>query len=220
MSWNEGQEFDERFEDSFDFSTVKDLMKGKLKERLLYLEEREKNLSERYSNTTSELRKANEKIRVLENGKEAYEKKLREETIQSLLSEFNKTFWYVKREHVQDPKCSKCDKDRRVEYKSADGLTMLGQCTCNKYINTYSVEKARATSIKVFDHEFLLYLAREDEDNEDEYTYYSDSPNRSYNNGCFDPPKEEWKDWYYSNVVFSSKENAEEYAALRNKKKE
>ncbi|HKM08337.1 MAG TPA: hypothetical protein VJ869_15380 [Sphaerochaeta sp.] len=213
------EDHDDYYEDAFDMQEINNMLKGKAKEEMESLQSSKKYLENKNKQYQKELFDIKQQNAILLRDRETYEKKLREETIQSLLSEFNKTFWYVKREQEKYPKCSKCDEDRRVEYKSADGLTMLGKCTCNKLLCTYSVEKARATSIKIFDHEFLLYLARDDEENEDKYEYYSNNPNSSYS-WYFDPPKEKWKDIYYSGVVFTSKETAEEFVALRNSKKE
>lgn len=145
-------------------------------------------------------------------------RELKRARLSELLSDFTETLYVVRNKPIQQPKCDKCDENRRQWYTTPLGKKAYENCTCAEEIPHYIVKEAECSSFKIcdWDSEFKgklvgWYRILHDRD----YDYFESAVyamNGLYKGELF----ENIKDFYH--VYFKDKEKAQEYANWLNNK--
>lgn len=129
---------------------------------LVYEEVRQlllKAVKQEYIDEMERLRKENEELRPYRDQKQAFENKIQqlewqydhkvhqaEENakkmlMEDLLGENKLTCWRPKHKFIEQPKCDKCDDDRKIHFKSPLGKDMTENCSCSVKSSVYEPEE-------------------------------------------------------------------------------
>lgn len=138
MDWEdfyEGSEFDRQIEE------FKDALREDVKrETLEEIERLKKELAELrdFKERKDEIEKeCREKIREAKIAAAEAEQKWKNARLYTLLGEYLVGGFTVKCEFIQGPKCSKCDENRRIHFKSPSGRDMSERCLCDVSVKRY-----------------------------------------------------------------------------------
>lgn len=138
MAWEEfyeGSEFDQQIEE------FKDALREDVKrETLEEIERLQKELAELrdFKERKDEIEKEyREKMRAAKIAAAEAEHKWKNARLYALLGEYLVGGFTVKCEIIPGPKCSKCDANRRIHFKSPSGQDMSESCLCNVSVKRY-----------------------------------------------------------------------------------
>lgn len=131
----EGSEFDRQIEE------FKDALREDVKRETLEVIERlKKELAELrdFKERKDEIEKEyREKMREAKIAAAEVEQKWKNARLHTLLGEYLVGGFTVKCEFIQGPKCSKCDENRRIHFKSPSGRDMSERCLCDVSVKRY-----------------------------------------------------------------------------------
>lgn len=131
----EGSEFDRQIEE------FKDALREDVKrETLEEIERLKKELAELrdFKERKDEIEKEyREKMREAKIAAAEAEQKWKNARLHTLLGEYLVGGFTVKCEFIQGPKCSKCDENRRIHFKSPSGRDMSERCLCDVSVKRY-----------------------------------------------------------------------------------
>ena len=132
-----------------------DMLVGEFKESLM------KSVKESYVKEMEQLKKENEELKEFRKERQNYsnelarikseyeekekhlEYKVKQERFGELLKGICETGWYAERcVEIYLPKCDKCDRDRRIHFKSPAGKDMTEPCSCSasRFSNYFNKE--------------------------------------------------------------------------------
>ena len=131
----EGSEFDRQIEE------FKDALREDVKrETLEEIERLKKELDELrgFKERKDEIEKEyREKMREAKIAAAEAEQKWKNARLHTLLGEYLVGGFTVKCEFIKGPKCSKCDENRRIHFKSPSGRDMSERCLCDVSVKRY-----------------------------------------------------------------------------------
>ena len=131
----EGSEFDRQIEE------FKDALREDVKrETLEEIERLKKELAELrdFKERKDEIEKEyREKMREAKIAAAEAEQKWKNARLHTLLGEYLVGGFTVKCEFIKGPKCSKCDENRRIHFKSPSGRDMSERCLCDVSVKRY-----------------------------------------------------------------------------------
>lgn len=90
-----------------------------------------------------------QKERDLELKEKNMERTVRNERLSSLMKDFQIIMYRPSSATVKNPKCDKCDSNRRIKYKTPLGKEAYESCTCNKGKLVYSPKEHMASEFKI-----------------------------------------------------------------------
>jgi len=153
----------------------------------------------------------------LEIEKSQFQRKLRYERLSELMGDFEVTMYRVDDNYVKMPKCSNCNKDRKIEFISPLGKKMTETCTCAATKNVYIVEEFVVTEFRI-DRDgkqmLMWYEVKKDKDEEYDNCKFLGKKAKVYDEGA----NFEDLDVKYYNLYFKSKEQCQKYCDWLNGK--
>lgn len=173
MDWEdfyEGSEFDRQIEE------FKDALREDVKrETLEEIERLKKELDELrdFKERKDEIEKEyREKMREAKIAAAEAEHKWKNARLHALLGEYLVGGFTVKCEFIQGPKCSKCDENRRIHFKSPSGRDMSENCLCDVSVKRYipvPIELYRINAEKLWGKDEFVFSREWSEDYGDFY---------------------------------------------------
>ena len=126
----------------------------------------------------------------------------------------------VEAEYKEQEKCNKCDKDRKISYKSKDGEEIFRNCECKDLKKFYSVKKVEIYKFSIQKHKHsnkkrdcLMFIRFENQDYSRDYTSFA----RVNIIDKFDS-EGECNEYYYK--YYSSEEEAQKHVKWLNENKD
>lgn len=142
------------YEPDYHEPTTGELVYDEIKSMLL------KAVKQEYLDEMERLRKENEELRPFRDAKRRYENRLKElkaeydrkieaaelnakRTLMHDLFDENKlTAWKAGYRYIEEPKCDKCDSNRKVHFKSPSGKDLTEDCACSRKILFYEPKES------------------------------------------------------------------------------
>lgn len=202
------QQIDE-FKESLKESVKKDFIDemNRLRKENEELQGVKKNMENLESNHRDTLGKLNRERQDLEY-------KVRRERLSSLIGEME--YFTIAHRNKSKPKCEKCDENRRIPYKTPSGKQAYEYCECNESIHIYEPIGMMLVELSLRNGEGNAWYKVKDRGRDEYLNYYEDSIHGS--KLITDEKQFEGLSTY--NPLFQTKELAQKFCELKNKKRE
>lgn len=191
-----------------------------------------KSVKEEYINEMDRLREENKELQEIKKNfeqiKRDYEKKKREvateyevkksqvrrERLSELMQDCEVELYTVGSASKYKPKCDKCDKDRKIHFKTPSGKDTFEMCECSSRIHIYEPIPTLISSFSIRNGKGYAWYKVQDRGRHDEYlTYYEDSISGSE----LITSEEQFDDKVYSyKTLFQTEELAQKYCDWKN----
>jgi len=135
--------------------------------------------------------------------------KIRSEKIADLFGEKFIVAWGVKNIRTERPKCDKCDKDRKIHFKSPSGKDYSEYCECANKNYTYEPEKFELIKFSETNQSGEIHKYYSNSSDEEEYRIFTNI----YDGKSFDKTNS-------YNIMFLDKEICQKYCDWKNEKKD
>jgi hypothetical protein len=176
--------------------------------------ERNEKLSNKLTEALNQIAKVERKEKDLQREKESLEYDIKKGNLTNLLSPFLSDCFGFDYEIVRQPKCDKCDENRKLEFKSPfSSKSVLSFCECTNTSKRYFIKK-----YTMFDFRLEKYEGDEAVLTVNICTKYEDSNYLRFNNLLRDKFEFENvpKPYYEINVLFTSETEAQKYCDYLN----
>lgn len=216
--YNEPSEYDQMVEEFRD-SLMKSVKQGFL-DKMNRLEKENAELREVKENWESMKRSYEQKNRELAYKLEQERQNMRRERLAQLFEQcgMNVVLFKPKASSFQMDKCDKCDKDRRIHFKSPSGKDMTENCACAKWYYPFLPVSYQLIKFKrLYEPDRLVTAFYQDESTE-EYDYYSEITPRC-KHLYTGQPFEELYESAQADVFFENEDQCRAYCDYLNKVK-
>lgn len=215
--YHEPSEFDLRI-DEFKESLMKSVKEDFIAE-LEELKKENESLQDVKKNFESIKRDYENKERELEIERNNAKREVRRELISDILDEYRLIMYQASQVGVEKPKCDKCDKNRRINYKTPLGKDATEYCDCSTKEYTYKPKKHALVELSprnnFYDLSAFYYEVR-NSGGKDEYLRLSDYSQHAtyiYRDGMG------YKDIKRYSTFFKTKEECQKYCDWLNENK-
>lgn len=139
---------------------------------------------------------------------------VRRERINELMKDLQVELYTVASRGKEQPKCDKCDENRRIPYTTPLGRETYEQCECNSRIHVYEPIPILLTSFSIDSGKGNAWYQVKDQGNYEYLSYYEDS----INGKDLITTEEQFEGIGYSyKSLFKDKEIAQKYCDYKNK---
>ncbi len=154
--------------------------------------------------------------RDLENEKESYKRQLKRATLTELLEDYETVIYRATYNHVMGEKCSNCDEDRKIHFKSPTNKDVTEDCSCKISKKIYKPETHYMHEFKKTNHsEKLIVWYRRYSDSDNGYTSSDALTSKDfYTDQNFEDIK------HYCSLYFKNEEDCKKYCDYLNSKEE
>ncbi|OMD19984.1 hypothetical protein BJP48_31500 [Paenibacillus odorifer] len=147
-----------------------------------------------------------QKAQQLELERSVVRQEIRRERLSSLMKDFEVILYTPNSNRKSGPKCDKCDKSRKIPYKTPLGKSVTEDCDCNNNITYFEPRENVCSSFSSSDGEFRAWYKPYDS-TEDYFTYdSSDLAKFIYSGEKFEDLKE-----HHWRIYFRTKEDCQSY---------
>ncbi|KAF6636550.1 hypothetical protein H6F38_04740 [Paenibacillus sp. EKM208P] len=204
--YDEPSEFEQKMDELKE--TLMDSIKQEHKDEITRLRKENVELQEVKKNLKSIEREYNQKCAELETRKRQLVYEVRKERLAELMSDFRVELFKASSTRELGEKCSKCNENRYINFKSPQGNDMTERCTCAVGRTVYKPTAHVCSSFENRSGKLIAwYKEHKDADGMRlEELSYSDAPRLIYNGEKFEDIKER-----YHNVYFKTEEECQAY---------
>jgi hypothetical protein len=198
-------EYKEKMKDALISSVKEDIETLKRTNEALYIENKS-------------LKDDKERVLMLERSvkyeKDNLLKTVKKERLGELMKDFNLVMYKVYNIGKKEPKCEKCDKDRKIRFTTPSGNKMTEDCKCNKDINYYAPEIYECSEFKMneYNNKISVWYERKECDNREYYNRCGgEMAEKIYNETMI------YENLIYYKTYFKTEEECQKYCEWLNK---
>lgn len=151
----------------------------------------------------------------LEREYEEKKRSVRRERISELLKDYDVEYWGINSVNKEMEKCDKCDKNRRIYYKTPLGKDAFELCDCSKTTRFYKPIRTVLKEFSFRDNEANAWYKIKYEGTNDEYLDYESDSIHKGDNFITNESQINTSLSVYG-VIFKTKELAQKYCDLKN----
>lgn len=199
---------------------LKDLMKDEIKHEIKYIKEENKRLEKENEEMQNKLRN----IEFRESQLKIKEENMLASSLRKKFSEMlkpleeNMTIYSADYTYVYGEKCSKCDNNRKIIFKSPSGKELNESCQCSKSYAMYSPAERNIVSLDLYknrndNRKIILTPQYESKDYDDAYCKFKPKTIITEINGLTD-----FSSFSTRETGFATKELCQEYCNYLNRK--
>lgn len=194
--------------------TLRESVKEEYKEEMAKLKAENAELQETKKNMDSIKEEHRLAMQKLEFERKCIEYKVRRERLSKLMEENKVILYKADYDFVHMPKCDKCDKDRRIHYKTPSGKDAYEYCECDKRGKVYKPIEAFLYEFRLNRHgnELITFYRMKEWNDEEDYCQLDDYS--TLNDGVY---KGQEYDTLKSSILFETEEECQGYCEYLNK---
>ncbi|MFJ5713149.1 hypothetical protein [Neobacillus sp. NPDC093127] len=218
MDWYENDFYDEPSEFDAQVEEFKEnLMKSVKKDfvsEMNRLRQENKELQDIKTNFEAVKRDFENKKRQLESEYQTLKSNVRRERLSQLMKDFEVELYSVASTSKSKPKCDKCDKKRRIYFKTPSGKETYEMCECNDRIAVYEPIPTILNSFSIGNGEGFAWYKVKIDGSDEWLSYYEDSISGKE---LITSEVQFESVGYAYRVLFKDKEIAQKYCDYKNK---
>jgi hypothetical protein len=211
--YHEPSEFDIQIEN---FKAILlDSVKEEYKIKMEQLEKENEELQSVKANFEGIKRDFENKKRQLENEYQTLRSNVRRERLSELMQDFQVELYTVASQGKTQPKCDKCDENRRIPYTTPSGRETYEQCDCSSRIHVYEPIPIILNEFSIRNGEGRAFYRVENNSSRNEYLDYYEN---SISGEELITSEEQFESIGYEyRTLFKDKEIAQKYCDYKNK---